>query len=62
MHISPDTYPNIVRVIERGHAYIDEYKDVIGIASDGKEVCLGNCHALDKTERYLSDRPTPDLW
>jgi len=46
---------------ERGWIWYDTVtREVVGVASDGKEVSLG--HDCESALRYLAAHPTPEDW
>lgn len=59
-----DVYPMLRLAFFRGDIRI-EGKEIIGTASDGAEVNIGDTYdreSIKRAERYLTERPTPDKW
>lgn len=54
--------PILDGLILGGAVYVSVHDELVGIASDGVEVNLGNVHNKPLAEAYLTDHPTPDTW
>jgi hypothetical protein len=62
------TYPNIIRAMNCGFAWIErdgDYRNLMGMLPEGYVISLGSANTaaeLQRIEEYLTENPHPENW